>query len=116
MDQVLNHHLYEYKKGLRRLILHTVLKNEVPGIIERFERSGIAYEVVPLGSQRANIFFGDNVCIEIIKTIGKSRLTDYTPEEDFILGTMLGYCRRQQCERYLKFKQSSFRPENILAG
>jgi len=29
-----------------------------------------------------------------------------TDEEDFILGTMLGYDRVKQCERYLKRKKS----------
>ncbi len=105
MDQVLNHHIYEYRKGLRRLILHTVIRRELPEIIARFRRHGVAYYVVPLGQSRANIFFGDKVCIDVVKSIGKTNLSAYTPEEDFILGTMLGYCRRQQCERYLKMKQ-----------
>ena len=116
MDSVLNHHLYEYNKGLRRLILHTVAMEEVPTIITRFERYQVAWEVIPLGKDRANIFFGDKVCVDIIKCIGKDSLTDYTPEEDFILGIMLGYCRRQQCERYYKFKKKQDSSCSVLAG
>jgi hypothetical protein len=34
-------------------------------------------------------------------------LSNLTDEEDFILGTMLGYDRVKQCERYLKRKRIS---------
>ena len=116
MDQVLNHHLYEYKKGLRRLILHTVMRKDVAEIVARFRKHDIAHTVILLGEKRANIFFGDEVCVDVIKSIGKTSLSEYTPEEDFILGTMLGYCRRQQCERYLKLKNKSQADIAILAG
>ena len=116
MDPVLNHHLYEYNKGLRRLILHTVAQEDVSAIIARLDRYGIAWEVIPLGNDRANIFFGDRVCVDIIKCIGKNSLSAYTPEEDFILGIMLGYCRRQQCERYYKFKKNGYNSCSVLAG
>ena len=83
MDQVLNHHLYEYKKGLRRLILHTVMRKDVAEIIARFRKHNIAHKVILLGEERANIFFGDEVCVNVIKGIGKTCLSEYTPEEDF---------------------------------
>jgi len=116
MDPVLHHHLYEYEKGLRRLILHTVRLDDLPPIKAKLERSGVAYEVIAFGTRRANIFFGDEVCIEIVRSIGKANLSEYTPEEDFILGTMLGYCRRKQCERYLKLKANIHEPVAALAG
>ncbi len=47
------------------------------------------------------MFFGAPECLEIVRRIGKFDLSRYTPEEDFILGIMLGYGRRQQCTRYL---------------
>ncbi len=102
--KVFNHHIYEYQKGLRNLILHTTPKTNYFEIVRRLEKLKIAYQIYSLSDKAINIFFGDADCIEILKQIGKDRLTDYTPEEDFILGTMLGYCRKQQCERYLKFK------------
>jgi hypothetical protein len=40
----------------------------------------------------------------VIRAIGKTSLSDYTPEEDFILGTMLGYGRLQQCVRYIRMR------------
>ena len=39
-------------------------------------------------------------CIDIVRLICNRPLNLLTPEEDFILGTMLGYDVCQQCERY----------------
>ena len=52
-----------------------------------------------------NVFFGDNVCIKMIKQMEFKQLSNLTEEEDFILGIMLGYDRLKQCERYLKRRQ-----------
>lgn len=52
-----------------------------------------------------------------LEKIGDKHLSDYTPEEDFILGTMLGYDRVQQCDRYLKMKNKNpVRNSPVLAG
>ena len=93
--KVFNHHIYEYKKGLRNLILHTACISDSEEIRERLERSDISYQIYNFSKNKINVFFGDKNCIEIIQKIKKEKLTDYTPEEDFILGTMLGYCRMQ---------------------
>lgn len=100
--RVFNHHIYEYRKGLRNLILHTTSSANYFDIKSRLEKLNINYQIYVINDKAINIFFGDAECIEIIRRINKERLVEYTPEEDFILGTMLGYCRKQQCERYLK--------------
>jgi hypothetical protein len=41
----------------------------------------------------------------VIREIGDKKLNELTPEEDFILGIMLGYDRLRQCNRYLKQKE-----------
>lgn len=105
--KVFNHHIYEYRKGLRNLILHTTSSANYFEIKSRLEKLSIDYQIYVLNDKAINIFFGDKDCIEIIRRINKNRLVDYTPEEDFILGTMLGYCRKQQCERYLKLKDKN---------
>jgi hypothetical protein len=51
------------------------------------------------------VFFGADECVAVIRAIGKTSLSDYTPEEDFILGTMLGYGRLQQCARYIRMRE-----------
>jgi len=102
--KVFNHHVYEYRKGLRNLILYTTCSNNIAIIKKRLERIKIEFEIYSIGPSKINVFFGNIYCIEIIKSINKKNLNEYTPEEDFILGTMLGYCRKQQCTRYLKLK------------
>ena len=101
--QVFGHHLYEYKKGLRNLVLHTIAKEHIELVIRRLQVARIDYEIYPAGNDtRVNVFFGASESIAVIRRIGKSDLNDYTPEEDFMLGIMLGYERSQQCKRYLK--------------
>ena len=51
------------------------------------------------------MFFGETECVNIIRRIGKKKLNEYSPEEGFILGVMLGYDRLMQCKRYLKTKE-----------
>lgn len=101
--KVFQHHIYEYRKGLRNLILHTVSEQYRGRIEDKLEKLGIAYQIYPLKNGNIKVFFGANECVDVIKAIGKESLTDYTPEEDFILGTMLGYDQLQQCRRYLGF-------------
>lgn len=102
--KVFGHHLYEYKKGLRNLVLHTFGREHVETAVRRLEVAGIDYEIYPVGSRRVNLFFGAKESIGVIRSIGKSNLNDYTPEEDFMLGIMLGYERRRQCQRFLEMK------------
>ncbi len=99
--KVFAHHLYEYRKGLRNLILHTTLAQHRPQIEARLVKHGVDYVVYPLSNGRINVFFGAEECVEVIRRIGKDRLNDYTLEEDFMLGIMLGYDRLVQCRRYL---------------
>ncbi|WP_027390314.1 DUF2023 family protein [Chrysiogenes arsenatis] len=100
--KVFCHHIYEYRKGLRSLILHTMstqLRSQVEAQLQRHKIDFLIYDLAP---NRMNVFFGAPECIDVLRRIGKSSLNDYTCEEDFILGTMLGYDRLQQCQRYLQ--------------
>lgn len=100
--KVFCHHIYEYSKGLRSLILHTVSSEFLGKIRYKLDKSGIDYQIYMLKNGNMNVFFGKKECVDVIRTIGKAQLRDYTPEEDFILGTMLGYDRLIQCRRYLE--------------
>lgn len=104
--KVFFHHIYEYKKGLRNLILHTTNKCFQSPIIKKLESENIAHVIYPVGENRINIFFGSLECIDVIRLIGKRELSTYNAEEDFILGTMLGYDRLKQCKRYIIKKES----------
>ena len=104
--KVLCHHIYEYKKGLRNLVLHTMptgLRDVAEAQLKKYD---ISYIIRAVGKTKINIFFGAGDCVKIIDSFGDKSLSEYTPEEDFILGIMLGYCRLAQCGRYLKRKAS----------
>ncbi|MBN2529496.1 MAG: DUF2023 family protein [Deltaproteobacteria bacterium] len=101
----LNHHLYEYKRGVRGLILHTTRWSDRAGVEQRLKRAEVAYYLVRVGEDKMNVFFGHQSCVDVVRKIGKERLGQYTPEEDFLLGTMLGYDMVKQCERYLSLKE-----------
>ncbi|MDR2036597.1 MAG: DUF2023 family protein [Bacteroidales bacterium] len=103
--KVLNHHIYEYKKGLRHLVLHTLdatLRFEAEA---RLHQRNISYVVREVTATKINIFFGDEKCVEVIREIGNKKLNEFTPEEDFMLGIMLGYDGLKQCERFLNLKR-----------
>lgn len=103
-DPVFCHHLYEYEKGLRDLILHTTDSGQMPLILHRLKKRGVAYQIYRLDNGRINVFFGSADCVAIVRGFAKRNLSDFTPEEDFILGIMLGYSRQKQFQRYLKIK------------
>ena len=102
--KVFQHHIYEYRKGLRNLILHTISGQHRDKVEYKLNSLGIEYQIYPLSNGNINVFFGARECVDIIKTIGKSTLANYTAEEDFILGSMLGYSCLQQCVRYLRLR------------
>lgn len=101
--RILTHHIYEYKKGLRHLALHTMNSNERKEAEHILQRRAIAYFIQEVSPYKINIFMGEESCIKIIKSFSKDSLTDYTPEQDFILGIMLGYNRKEQFLRYLNY-------------
>ncbi len=103
--EVFIHHIYEFEKGIRNLILHTISLKHLEFVKKRLESKEISYKIYEIPNGNYNVFFGDKSCIDVIKKIGKSNLSTYTAEEDFILGIMLGYDRKKQCERYIQFKE-----------
>lgn len=102
--RVFVHYLYEYKKGLRNLALYTGNTEEKEAIEKKLKKENIDYYIQKNNDVRMNVFFGDSVCIKMIKQMQFKQLSNLTEEEDFILGIMLGYDRLKQCERYLKRK------------
>ena len=100
--KVLAHHIYEYKKGLRQLILHTLHSKYRFEAEARLQLAGIDYLTRQVSPNKINIFFGAKECIEVIKHIGDKPFNEYSPEEDFILGVLLGYDKIQECNRYLR--------------
>jgi len=105
--RIFSHHIYELKKGLRHLILFTTTEEHRLTIIDKLESHDIPYLIQPVSptSNKINVFFGAQICIDVIETFGSQYLSELDSEEDFILGVMLGYDRVKQCERYLWMRE-----------
>ena len=86
-------HIYEFKKGVRNMVLYTMSKEHEEFAIRRLKNNKI------------NLFFGKPECMEAMRHIIIHPLNQLTAEEDFILGAMLGYDLCQQCKRYCSKKE-----------
>lgn len=102
--QVFSHCLYEFQKGVRKLVLLTLDIYELNNIITRLEKDKIPYHFQYLKNKKANLYFGEENCVNVAKMLSKKPLNNLSEEEDFMLGIMLGYDVQQQCKRYLDFK------------
>ena len=100
--RVFANHIYEYKKGVRRMILFTVNDRYVGEAVKRLKAEDIDFELQEVGNGRTNIFFGRSECIEVVRRMITRPLQQLSPEEDFILGALLGYDICMQCERFCK--------------
>ncbi len=108
------HHIYEYKKGLRNLVLLTAARAEREKIEERLRREKLAYLVRENGHEMINVFFGNRACISVLQTFETGSLSKLTHEQDFMLGIMLGYDRLRQCDRYLKRQKNAGSVEDLI--
>lgn len=104
--QVFHHHIYEFQKGLRNLVLCTEKKEYQEKIEKRLVKENIPYLIHEISSNKINVYFGHQVCIDVIKTFETVKLNEISGEKDFLLGIMLGYDRLQQCIRYLNRKEN----------
>lgn len=102
--KVLVNHIYEFKKGVRRMVLFTFNKRYEQFAVTRLQHQNISYVIQPVGNDRLNLFFGKKECLAAIRLMITKPLCQLTPEEDFILGAMLGYDICTQCERYCERK------------
>ncbi|MCR5393942.1 MAG: DUF2023 family protein [Bacteroidales bacterium] len=102
--RVLSNHIYEFQKGVRQMVLFTCAKKYGDEAVERLESQGIPYILQPAGRQNVNVYFGRRECLDAIRLIATRPLNQLSPEEDFMLGAMLGYDICVQCERYCQQK------------
>ena len=96
------HCIYDYKKGVRKLLLTTEKSCHSESIIQRLNRENIDFLIQDASKNTINVFFGAKECVDIVKTFVDKKLNTLTPEQDFMLGTMLGYDSLTQCSRYLE--------------
>ncbi len=100
-QRLFHHHLYELGRGVRPLFLMTLGTRDLPPLLARLERAGIDHFVQQVSPAKANLFFGRDAFVAVARALVTRPLNALTAEEDFMLGTMLGYDREQQCRRYL---------------
>ncbi len=98
--KVFFNHIYEFKKGVRQMVLYTVNRKYETLAVERLKKQNIDYLVLPIDGKKINLFFGKPECIHAIRCMITRPLNRLTPEEDFILGAILGYDICAQCKRY----------------
>ncbi|WP_029904031.1 DUF2023 family protein [Prevotella sp. 10(H)] len=101
--RVFYHLIYEYKKGVRDLMLCTLTADNEEKVRWKLEKNAIGYQIQRLKNGNINVFFGKDECLAVANRIcGDKPLNLLTPEEDFILGILLGYSIIEQCNRYCK--------------
>lgn len=96
------HQIYEFRKGVRHLVLCTMCPTCADIVRARLDAQGIAHLTQVVDDNKVNLYFGDDACLQTVSTFIDKPLARLTPAEDFMLGAMLGYDIRQQCERYCK--------------
>ncbi|MFI3282117.1 MAG: DUF2023 family protein [Rikenellaceae bacterium] len=100
--KVFLNHIYEFKKGIRQMILYTMHRRHLEFAIFRLNSQGIEYHIQELRGDRVNLFFGRRECVIAIKMMIDRPLNELSAEQDFILGAVLGYDICGQCERYVE--------------
>ncbi len=102
--KVFLNHIYEFKKGVRQMVLYTTNKKYEDFAVKRLTNQKIKFVIQAVDEERINLFFGKKECIDAIRLMVTRPLNLLTPEEDFILGAMLGYDICGQCKRYCNKK------------
>lgn len=96
------HQIYEYRKGVRELVLCTMCPQCAEIMRERLTSQHIAYLEQPVSTGQVNLYFGNKVCLDVVKTFVHKRMNELSPAEDFMLGAMLGYDIAGQCRRFCR--------------
>lgn len=101
MNSLLPQYLYELGRGVRQLFLLTMTPPEAQAVLVRLNQEGVAYYLQPVSDLKVNLYFGNPQFVAVARRIAVRPLSQLSAEEDFMLGTLLGYDREQQCRRYL---------------
>ena len=113
--KVLFNHIYELKKGVRRMALYTMNKKNLAYAVTRVQSQGLSYAIQEIDGYRINLFIGCEECIAAIRMFIDRPLNQLTPEEDFILGALLGYDVCMHCKRFCSRKSEQIRNSQDIA-
>lgn len=101
------HQIYEYRKGVRPLVLCTMCNDCAQIMCKRLDEQGIPYIEQPVSNNKVNLYFGKKACLDVVRTFVHKPMHVLTPAEDFMLGAMLGYDITAQCERFCKRNEAT---------
>lgn len=113
---VFYHLLYEHSRGLRDLALYTIDPVQREAVEAELRGEGVDYLFRPIEDGRMNVYFGHRACVEVVRSFGSCPHCRLTPEQDFMLGIMLGYDRTRQCERYMGRRQAMAGVDGVCAA
>ena len=100
--KIFMHQIYEFKKGVRNLVLCTMCPTCAALVAERLRGQRIEYLIQEVTDNKVNLYFGKRACLDAVRAFIDKPLNRLTPEQDFMLGAMLGYDIIQQCERFCR--------------
>lgn len=98
--EVLQTYIYEIRKGTKPLALVTMQKKNLKYAIEKIVKNHLNYFAQVINNDKINLFLGERAPIEVAKTMFSKPLSDLNAQEDFILGILLGYSIKEQCNRF----------------
>ena len=96
------HQIYEFRKGIRQLVLCTMCTDCALFMRERLDKQCIAYLEQKVSDNKVNLYFGNTACLDVVRTFIDKPMNKLSPAEDFMLGAMLGYDITGQCVRFCK--------------
>ncbi len=105
--KLFSNHVYELSKGVRHLVLYTIPKKFEDITTRRLRSQNIDYFVQEVHGGKINLFFGRSECVKAARLLATRPLNQLSPEEDFILGALLGYDLCAQCIRFSKLKENN---------
>ena len=69
------HQIYEFQKGVRSLVLCTMCRTCASLLSERLERLGIAYRIQSVTDSKVNLYFGNRMCLETVRTLLQTKVS-----------------------------------------
>lgn len=114
--KVLHNQIYEYKKGVRNLVLFTMNERYLPLARERLERQNIPYLVQRAGKSNINLYFGQPECLETIRTFVGRPLNRLTPKKILSSERFWDTTSASNANASAQRKKTSVRPNGHKAG
>lgn len=85
------------------MVLCTMPATKEAAVRKKLDKNEIRYIIHKLDNGNINVFFGKDECLAVARHLCDGKpLNKLSPEEDFMLGVLLGYSLSEQCRRYCK--------------